>query len=130
MKEETKCYCGHTTYCDCGPEINVFKHEVKVISKEEILANRSNAYEFVDIDKQETLEEALLEDIKFLLLAKSDALAIRLIEKYGHNKQQERSYSEEEVSEIIAESWNSCEDNEGETFTEARKRILEAFKKK
>jgi hypothetical protein len=21
MKEETKCYCGHTTYCDCGPEI-------------------------------------------------------------------------------------------------------------
>jgi hypothetical protein len=18
--EETKCYCGHTTYCDCGPE--------------------------------------------------------------------------------------------------------------
>ena len=20
MKEETKCYCGHTTYCDCGLE--------------------------------------------------------------------------------------------------------------
>ena len=20
MKQETKCYCGHTTYCDCGPE--------------------------------------------------------------------------------------------------------------
>ena len=20
MKEETKCYCGHTTRCDCGPE--------------------------------------------------------------------------------------------------------------
>ena len=19
MKQETKCYCGHTTYCDCGP---------------------------------------------------------------------------------------------------------------
>jgi hypothetical protein len=19
--EETKCYCGHTIYCDCGPEI-------------------------------------------------------------------------------------------------------------
>ena len=51
--------------------------------------------------KQETLEEALLEDIKFLLLAKSDALAIRLIEKYGHNKQQERSYSKEEVLEHL-----------------------------
>ena len=53
--EETKCYCGHTTYCDCGPEIDGFKHIVKVIPKEEILANRSNAYEFIDI---ETLEEA------------------------------------------------------------------------
>jgi hypothetical protein len=51
--------------------------------------------------KQETLEEALLEDIKFLLLAKSDALAIRLIEKYGHNKQQERSYSEEDMREAF-----------------------------
>ena len=20
MKEETKCYCGHTSYCDCEPE--------------------------------------------------------------------------------------------------------------
>ena len=20
MKEEIKCYCGHTTTCDCGPE--------------------------------------------------------------------------------------------------------------
>jgi hypothetical protein len=20
MEEQTKCYCGHTTYCDCEPE--------------------------------------------------------------------------------------------------------------
>jgi hypothetical protein len=20
MEEQTKCYCGHTTYCDCGPQ--------------------------------------------------------------------------------------------------------------
>jgi hypothetical protein len=33
------------------------KHEFKVIPKEEILSNRSNAYEFIDFDKQETLEE-------------------------------------------------------------------------
>ena len=56
---------------------------------------------------------------------------------YGRSKlteqlilQDERMYSEEEVNEIIAEAWNSCEDNEGETFTEARKRIIEQFKKK
>ena len=27
MKEETKCYCGHTTYCDCGPEEETIKKE-------------------------------------------------------------------------------------------------------
>ena len=47
----------------------------------------------------------------------------------GYKLAQERSYSEEEVNEIIAEAWNSCEDNEGETFTEARERILEIYKK-
>lgn len=34
-----------------------FKHKVEVLSKEEILANRSNAYDFIDFDKQETLEK-------------------------------------------------------------------------
>jgi DNA replication protein DnaC len=34
------------------------KHKVEVIPKEEILANRCNAYEFIDFDKKETLEEA------------------------------------------------------------------------
>ena len=33
------------------------KHEFKIIPKEEVLANRSNAYEFIDFDKQETIEE-------------------------------------------------------------------------
>ena len=32
------------------------RHKVKVIPKEEILANRSNAYEFIDFDKQEPCE--------------------------------------------------------------------------
>jgi hypothetical protein len=31
-----------------------FKHKVETIPAEEILANRSNAYEFIDFDKQET----------------------------------------------------------------------------
>jgi hypothetical protein len=35
------------------------KHEFKIIPKEEVLANRSNAYEFIDFDKQETLENNL-----------------------------------------------------------------------
>jgi hypothetical protein len=36
------------------------EHKFKVIPKEEILANRSNAYDFIDFDKQETLEEAAI----------------------------------------------------------------------
>lgn len=39
------------------PEEEPFKHELRVLSKEEVLANRSSAYEFIDFDKQETLEE-------------------------------------------------------------------------
>jgi hypothetical protein len=31
MKEETKCYCGHTTYCDCGPEEPKQKNKMKNI---------------------------------------------------------------------------------------------------
>ena len=38
------------------PKQEPFKHKVEVLSKEEIIANRSNAYEFIDFDKQETLE--------------------------------------------------------------------------
>ena len=54
MKEETKCYCGHTTYCDCGPE-EPFRHKGQAIPAEEILANRSNAYEFINIDKMKNV---------------------------------------------------------------------------
>lgn len=41
------------------PKEEPFKHKVKSLSKEEVLANRSNAYEFFDFDKQKTLEEKL-----------------------------------------------------------------------
>ena len=32
------------------------------------------------------------------------------------------------VNEIIAETWNSCEDNEGETYTQDRERIINTHK--
>ena len=50
--------------------------------------------------KQETLEEELLQQIKFCLICKNDSQAIRLIEKYGFQKQ-EQMYSEEEVLDIL-----------------------------
>jgi len=80
------------------------------------------------IMKKETLEEAAIKYASYNF----DSSFLNIDDHFesGAKWQQERSYSEEEVNEIIAEAWNSCEDNEGETFTEARKRILERFKKK
>lgn len=50
---------------------------------------------------------------------------------FNREPKQERRYSGEEVNSIIAEAWNSCEDNEGdETFTQARDRILRQYKPK
>lgn len=68
----------------------------------------------------------------YMLIAESyddvaEQLKLTLIEE----TKQERMYSEAEVNFIIAEVWNSCEDNEdGETFTQMRKRVLEQFKNK
>jgi len=40
------------------------KHEFRAIPKEEVLANRCNAYEFIDFDKKETLEDKLKSLVK------------------------------------------------------------------
>jgi hypothetical protein len=74
LEEETKCYCGHTTYCDCGPE-----------------------QDFKDIElpqqgRPETLEEAA---------EKYPLINQRIGFKLGAKWQQERSYSEDEVLETI-----------------------------
>jgi hypothetical protein len=75
-----------------------FKHESRVIPVEEIMANRCSAYEFIDFDKQETLEEYFLANIKNVLQFGNDAQAIRFMEKYFEaKKEQERSYSDEEM---------------------------------
>jgi hypothetical protein len=46
--------------------------------------------------KEETIEYDLLQQIKFCLECKNEAQAIRLIEKYGFVKQEER-YTEQEL---------------------------------
>jgi hypothetical protein len=72
MKEETKCYCGHTTYCDCGPE------EPKQETLEEV-AERL-AYDSTEENKGFPSIKRFIEGAKF---------------------QQKRSYSEEEVMNIL-----------------------------
>jgi hypothetical protein len=88
MKEETKCYCGHTTTCDCGPE---------------------------------TLEEAIN---KYPLINQ------RIGFKLGAKWQQERSYSEEEVLNIILK-YELAKRNKGIYWSDREaKEWFEQFKKK
>jgi hypothetical protein len=67
-KEEPKQKCIATKLMHMDSEIaykslpkkeTPFKHECEVLPKEYIMENRSNAYEFIDFDKQETLEDKL-----------------------------------------------------------------------
>jgi hypothetical protein len=88
--------------------------------------------------KLETLEEAAenygwrIKKNTFSDRVKANELADSAKQDFieGANWQAERMFSKEEVNEIISAVWISCEDNEGKTFTEVRRRILEQFKKK
>ena len=58
MKEETKCYCGHTAYCDCGPK-QLWFHDGEIIGAEQesLKATNKDLYYQVEIknDKGERL---------------------------------------------------------------------------
>jgi hypothetical protein len=87
--------------CNKDPKKAPFKHECRVLSTEEVLANRSNAYEFIDFDKQETLEEAMNNNGYH---DKSIDDIWREGVNFGVKWQQEQEknkYSEEEVHKII-----------------------------
>lgn len=89
MKETTKCYCGHTTYCDCGPE-----EHVELIN--------SNIEEFdkaIELSKQETVDLAYLN--KLIDEANKEFTLDRKLAKEVAIKfakwQQKRMYSEVEL---------------------------------
>jgi hypothetical protein len=116
--EETKCYCGHTTTCDCGPE-----QDFKDI-------------ELPQQERQETLEEAAERyDSQYINRLRPAFIA-------GAKWQQERSYSEEEFLEFS--EWVSHNDwvylpskgywvNEEQEESEQKfttKEVFEMFKNK
>ena len=74
MEQETKCYCGHTTYCDCGP---------------------------LEEPKQETLEEAAERNHNEQKLNTYTPYTFNDAFKDGAKWQDERMYSEEEVLSLI-----------------------------
>jgi hypothetical protein len=86
------------------------KHGGKVLNEEEVMSGRSSAYEFIDFDKKETLEEAVESFTKNnsnetdLLLVKTIAEKVGFI--CGAKWQQERSYSEEDMLEASKYGYN------------------------
>ena len=108
-----------------------FRHKVETIPAEEILANRSNAYEFIDFDKQETLEEVAErlypnKSTKGWIDQYSAIQRIHFIE--GAKWQQEKSYSEEDLKSAFLDGWQL---KDGDLpFPKAKKKWFKEIKKK
>jgi hypothetical protein len=87
-----------------------FRHKVETIPAEEILANRSNAYEFIDFDKQETLHEVALEFAKdhheMYETSNLGSMHFGFIEGVKWQQQQDKNkYNEKEVIDIAKQAF-------------------------
>ena len=80
--KQIKCYCGHTTYCDCGP-----LEEPKQETLEEYAEKYAEIYRCPATNKNEYCRHDIISAINF-----------------GAKWQQERMYSEEEVVKIVEKS--------------------------
>ena len=96
--KQIKCYCGHTTYCDCSP-----LEKPKEEPTEEAKQRAKNYMRLKGAlePKQETLEE----DLTFPLIIENGMDYLNLTTKIFNNGakwMQERMYSEEDIENI----WN------------------------
>jgi len=110
-------------------------HRLKVSSSEKGFVMDNPNYNKIIIPKeepkQETLEEATEKEASlFYEKGSLDWNKYRQVFIEGAKWQQERSYNEEEVKDIMAETWIRCVGNDGNDFKETRDKILEQFKKK
>ena len=79
---------------------------------------------------EETLEYGLLQHIKMCLECNNESQAIRLLEKYGFEKQEEM-YSEEELHNAFYNGWlYRGEEKYKLQFPHAKKEWFEHVKKK
>jgi hypothetical protein len=96
---QIKCYCGHTSYCDCSPleEPKQFTPEMLVDLKQGLdnAIQKSNPLfpNYKHLNKQETIEEANWK----VLGTKNNTFY------NGAKWQQERSYSEEDMKQFAFE---------------------------
>jgi hypothetical protein len=103
---QIKCYCGHTSYCDCSP---------------------------LDEAKQETLEEFALKNSKYTNHSNINHLKEEAI-ILGAKWQQKRMYSEDEVIEFFIEGYRQRAIESNLIFDNASRMyaisLFEQFKKK
>jgi len=120
MKEKIKCYCGHTTTCECGeePKQDLEKEMFELEQQLDIPSNlrwhnskpkqeipQIGTKEFNDLasayfggkPKQETLEEVAYN----YAVTKTNRTSHLIGFREGAKWQQERSYSEEEVIQLL-----------------------------
>jgi len=99
------------------------KHTVKVIPKEEILANRSNAYKFIDFDKdmKQTAVEWLLDRIE----------DVDLTEKLWENvKQQAKEMEKQQIFDAWDNGYDKGFGYSDAKFNSSEQYYNETFKKK
>ncbi len=106
------------------PKKEVFKHEVRVLSKEEVLANRCSAYEFIDFNKQETPEEVAERFKEFC----SWGCEKSFLE--GYKLAQEISYSEKDMKEAFRVGFNVGYNDETSPSYLTFEQWFKKFKKK
>ena len=108
------------------------EHKGIELSNQEVMDSRSNAYDFIDVDKQDTLEEIaerLYPEniIKLGNTTSYDASSIRRKDfTEGAKWQQEKSYSDEEVDVLISLLKGTTEYEVLQSFRDK----VEQFKKK
>jgi hypothetical protein len=93
-EKQTKCYCGHTTYCDCGPE------EPKQETLEEAAERISPIQQVINFITENFQKEGEARQLSMDLLKKW--CEVKLLNEES-KWQQERSYSEDEVLNILYE---------------------------
>lgn len=83
-------------------------------------------------NKQETLEEAAKRYVNMYQDVSEElgTYLVKAVFQDGAKWQQQNSYSEEEVENIIAETWIQCVGNDGSNFKKLRDKILKQFKNK
>jgi hypothetical protein len=130
---QIKCYCGHTSYCDCSPleEPKQEENEIIDISDHDGIGNAVDNLN--NEPPQETLEEAserlypiILEDDGW---DKNEQYRDEWIEGAKWRQEQDKNkYSEEEVLEFA--NWCRIEDNKHPNRVITIQQLFEQFKNK